>query len=1048
MRAKLAAMVMSAVGVSSIQAASIQWDNGAIDSEWNSALNWSTDSLPAGGNNAILAGADYTTVNSVVSAGPANIIIRTGAVLEIAADMTNLSNITLGNNGASGPTILQSNADVTASGYVRLGQSARTPAVYDITGDSELNVAGAFTVYKDGFLSLAGGNTSVTAASLEVQDSGTVRFEGDITGVSEIDVSGSFTVGTAAQLVIDLSYYNSGGGIYELVRFGSQSGDFAEENVSIEGLKEGWSASVAFDSDSFSLTIVPKADSRAKLWFVAAANAGDADAVAEDLILNTGHGFATLDAAGLSCTKVVDGNDLVYSITWSGSDYDGDQVNDTLSYDVRVEAFANSAYVYIAEQGASSVTLGTESTVTDINGNWGVGVDFDIDKGESLRFSVENVSVSAEGFSAVFEGVSSMDVIETNAGHSHAHIRGTGEGLNSGSFSSATASFSFPAEETLVVTGAGSNVTREWAIFGLAFEFTVSDTFGPYTPEIGDYSDDPTGPGYLDPYSVQTDFTNYPDFSWDSVPRWLAVRDNNGYTTAAIESIANNYQIVMLEKSNQNGQGNTEAGAIKAASDLKAINPNIKALYYWNTVVYYGGYEANGTYNSDDWSRYTENEDGTRTYELIRGIYRKFNPSVPELREWWINSALNVLNDPVGSTVIDGIFLDKVSGGGKPLIDEDGEYVSDYVNMVHSLWEQMPADKLLTGNTLRNENTNGDRSMMEIMEGSYLERWKLPFKGSNPEQSTADAICMTIQLMREALARGKIIMLQSGPIGFTEVDDDSGALFDNADAFAEAVDFPLGVFLICAAENAYFSYQNGVNANDDTWKWDSSSVDVLSRPLGAPLGDPLKEGYVYTRSYEHADVWVDVENIRSVVLWKNNIGSPALLGSGSSVTDTSYTLEAGGKVSGNSDQFLYLSQPHLSDGEIILQVHSVENTNLWAKGGVMFRENLDADSKFVYLFVRPNGTIRMSTRQTPGAGVKAIAGISMGGTSSKWIKLVREGDLFTGYASLDKENWTLVNTTTLTMDVFPEAGIAVTSQNLEELTTVEAADFSIETISE
>ncbi|CAA6692734.1 MULTISPECIES: putative glycoside hydrolase [unclassified Lentimonas] len=1029
--------------------ASIQWDNQGIDSNWNTIDNWSKTYLPgtSATDYAVLAANDYVSIESDVltPANSVNLKMRAGAGMDISANTSSFKNMDVGYLASPGVWIDQSSGAVIAGGYLGIGQLSTSQSMYELSGDSSLDTAGALSVYANGVLSTVGESVTIATSDLELYNLGILQFVSGQSGTSHIDISGTLQVETGSELIIDLSNYWAGGGSIELASYASRTGAFAAADVSIIGLDRGSSATLTYDSDSMDLNIVPKQDAYSKFWFTAAANAGGANAVAEDMIVNTGHGYATLDAPGLSCVRTQDGADLVYAVTWSGSDYDGDGANDTFTFDLRVKAFSGSTYTYDATPGLSSVTLGSASDVTDINGNLGVGDDYDLDAGESLQITVENAAVSASGFVATFDGFKQMDVLETNGGRDHAHIRGVGTNLDSGIFSSATASFATAPVQTFTVTGAGSYyATRTWAITGLAFEFTVSNPSAPYVEDLSDYSNDPTGPGYIDPYPVQTDFTNYPEFSWGSVPRWLAVRSSSAFTEAEINSIANNYQVVMLEKANAQGQASIDAGVINASTRLKAVNSDVTTLFYRNTVVHYGGYASDASYNSDDWSQYTEDADGTRTYSLIRDIYRKYNADIPELREWWIDAALSVFDDPDGLANIDGIFLDKVGGGDVPLIDADGNPASNYVDMLYSLKQQMPAGKLLTGNTLRNENPNGDRAMMEIMEASYFERWRLPNKSSSPEQSVADATAVTIQLMREGLSRGKIMMLQSGPIGFTETDGDDGATYDDQELFEASIDFALSVFLVAAEENAYFSYQDGVNALEDDWKWDSSSIDVLSRPLGAPLTDPTIDGYAYARSYPGVEAWVNLETEEARLLWKTDLGTPAFAGSSTSDVDGNYTIEGGGNISSTADNCFYLSQPHTGDGEIIARVNSVENTHSWAKGAVMFRESTDTGAKCATLYIRPNGSARMSYRATTNGNTQAQTGISQGRSSDpKWIKLVRAGDVFTGYTSLDGDTWALVNQATVTMDSTAEVGLAASSHDNSTIATVEISHVTL-----
>jgi hypothetical protein len=44
----------------------------------------------------------------------------------------------------------------------------------------------------------------------------------------------------------------------------------------------------------------------------------------------------------------------------------------------------------------------------------------------------------------------------------------------------------------------------------------------------------------------------------------------------------------------------------------------------------------------------------------------------------------------------------------------------------------------------------------------------------------------------------------------------------------------------------------------------------FNRPLGTPLGPPLKVGHEYTRSFEHVDVWVNVETKQASLVWADD----------------------------------------------------------------------------------------------------------------------------------------------------------------------------------
>jgi hypothetical protein len=93
----------------------------------------------------------------------------------------------------------------------------------------------------------------------------------------------------------------------------------------------------------------------------------------------------------------------------------------------------------------------------------------------------------------------------------------------------------------------------------------------------------------------------------------------------------------------------------------------------------------------------------------------------------------------------------------------------------------------------------------------------------------------------------------------------------------------------------------------------------------------------------------------------------------------------------------------------------------------MIRENLTAGSPNVLVAATIENGWTYQRRRVPG-GVSIGSGAArIPGTAPGWVKLVREGDRFSGYHSPDGTNWTLINSDTFPMaaDVF--VGLAVTS---------------------
>ncbi|MDF7823562.1 putative glycoside hydrolase [Pontiellaceae bacterium B12227] len=862
----------------------IEWDNEAIvNIGWHTAANWENDMLPGSvtNQNAILDGmadAPYV-VQSFNPANPFDITVRNEAVLTIEADLLNVDDFYLGPNAGNGGGVVNHSSGTVAAKQVRVGGSATaaSDSDYTLSGDAELVTTTDLYVGM-GTFRIDGSVATVTVGNnLNLSAGGNVTLELGEYAPAPFDVAGAMSINASdSVLTVDGSFYRGGSGHFELIRFGGISGAFATTNVVIKGFKANQSASVLFDADSLDLIISTDAvaDLDSQLWFSMTPPAGTISAGPSDLLLNNEHHASTLASPDLTCVQTTDGNDLIYTVGWTGNDFDADGSEDTITFDLRVKAYTGTSFNYSADPASSSIVgLGSAGDVTEDNGRWGVGTDIDLDEGESLHFQVENVQISVENYTAEIDGFTAFGLNEV-AGNTHKHIRGEGIGSNLDSgVVSVPENYTFSPLNPLMVTCAGTATHIGFQIDSIEFSLNVHNPDLDPVWDPSDYSYMKDGVGYIEPYPEQAPGVDFPEFSWDKVPRWLAVRNLNAYSAEQISTIASNYQLVMLEKSNRNGLTYTEEGQLKMAADLKAVSPEIKVITYWNSGLHYTDFEADLTYDLETWSLKKVDSDGAVTYELQRGTQYKYDHSNADLRDWWVNVALTMASDEN----VDGVFIDVPKASNPHFYDENGDPQTDSTLMYDALRAGMPANKMLVGNSLRVSDANGHRQSMECFDGSYLENWHYTygyFESLDDDHTEGDIIGTSIQLMREAVARGKMINMNSGPDGPGIEDDPAPAGSANMAArraYAEKyVDFPLAVFLIAAETNAYFCYNMGPNAIEESYNddvWDASFIPALNRPLGAPLGDPTRDGYIYTRSFEHVDVWLDVDSKETVFAW-------------------------------------------------------------------------------------------------------------------------------------------------------------------------------------
>ncbi len=145
------------------------------------------------------------------------------------------------------------------------------------------------------------------------------------------------------------------------------------------------------------------------------------------------------------------------------------------------------------------------------------------------------------------------------------------------------------------------------------------------------------------------------------------------------------------------------------------------------------------------------------------------------------------------------------------------------------------------------------------------------------------------------------------------------------------------------------------------------------------------------------------------------LGTYTIVGSGSDIWD-------------NADEFHYAYKTLTGIGSIVAKVESVENTNNWAKAGVMIRETLEPGSTHASMIV------------TPAQGVSFQRRFSTDGTSSdtttadiaapQWVKVERDlaGNFRASY-SANGSTWTLLDTENIQMSSMVYIGLAVTSHD-------------------
>jgi hypothetical protein len=173
---------------------------------------------------------------------------------------------------------------------------------------------------------------------------------------------------------------------------------------------------------------------------------------------------------------------------------------------------------------------------------------------------------------------------------------------------------------------------------------------------------------------------------------------------------------------------------------------------------------------------------------------------------------------------------------------------------------------------------------------------------------------------------------------------------------------------------------------------------------------------------------------RALELAPVNIGGIPVVSTFTVATNGTDVTAAGREIGGNVDQFQFLFQIRSGDFDVQVQIAALTGGDPWAKAGLMARETLSPSSRFAASFAVPGLAESFYQYRNTTSASSVIAGHGPIEFPNAWLRLIRRGNNYSGYSSMDGTTWTLLGNNSITADpVYLGYAVASRSTNSQAL---------------
>lgn len=362
----------------------------------------------------------------------------------------------------------------------------------------------------------------------------------------------------------------------------------------------------------------------------------------------------------------------------------------------------------------------------------------------------------------------------------------------------------------------------------------------------------------------------YPKWGWDTVKEYKMLYSDRALSDTQVSEIASLSDFICIEKAH--GIRTFKCAMLGTKHEVarfKRVNPDIKTLFYFNSAFAwpYTSY----TQAIPKWSEQKKKEILLQDYKT--GKYAKFfNNYVfdilrPSMRTWWSDT----VSTGVGESGADGLFWDQTHGVNwmRPR-SQMNQIQPSHVKLL-----KVTKEKLGEGSFLLVNNAADISSYVSNCDGVMYEHYGMDKRYKKNRQ----LFVKDWDQMLEVANMGKINIYRMTPLSFVPHDQSpvNEALLAKKNQYSQYADdytrklipFPLACFLMGVQPYSYFMYGRGWGL------YDGALIDFpeTKNKLGLPKGkykEVLEEGkMIFTRQFEHAVVWVNLNTFEAEIKWSD-----------------------------------------------------------------------------------------------------------------------------------------------------------------------------------